>query len=119
MSKRERDRWAGLLETYFTSGLITLGLQIVDIRHKPTADDKTMADCFLGTGQPFAVIANKWDKIKKSELAGNVARIRETLLLPEEVPVIPFSAEKGTGREEILALIEEHVTGPAPAQLTE
>ncbi len=119
VSKRERDRWAGLLETYFTSGLITLGLQIVDIRHKPTADDKTMADCFLGTGQPFVVIANKWDKIKKSELAGNVARIRETLLLPEEVPVIPFSAEKGTGREEILALIEEHVTGPAPAQLTE
>ena len=42
-----------------------------------------------------------------------------SLILPEEVPVIPFSAEKGTGREEILALIEEHVAGSVPAQLTE
>ena len=109
VSKGERDRWAALLETYFTSGLITLGIQIVDIRHKPTADDKTMTDCFLATGQPFVVLANKLDKIKKSELAGNLNTIRETLLLPEEVPVIPFSAEKGIGRDEILALIEDHV----------
>ena len=115
VSKSERDRWGALLETYFASGLITLGIQIVDIRHKPTADDKIMSDCFLGSGQPFVVIANKWDKIKKSELAGNLAVIRQTLLLPEDVPVIPFSAEKGTGRDEVLALIEAHVAQFAPA----
>lgn len=109
VSKSERDRWGALLETYFGTGLITLGLQIVDIRHKPTADDKVMADCFLATGQPFAIIANKLDKIKKSQLAGNIACIRETLLLPEDVPVIPFSAEKGTGRDEVLELIESHI----------
>lgn len=109
VSKSERDRWGALLETYFGTGLITLGLQIVDIRHKPTADDKVMADCFLATGQPFAIIANKLDKIKKSQLEANIACIRETLLLPEDVPVIPFSAEKGTGREEVLALIESHI----------
>ncbi len=113
VSKSERDRWGALLETYFGTGLITLGLQIVDIRHKPTADDKIMADCFLSTGQPFAIIANKLDKIKKSQLAGNIACIRETLLLPEDVPVIPFSAEKGTGRDEVLALIEAHVAACA------
>ncbi len=113
VSKSERDRWGALLETYFGTGLITLGLQIVDIRHKPTADDKVMADCFLSTGQPFAIIANKLDKIKKSQLAGNIACIRETLLLPEDVPVIPFSAEKGTGRDEVLALIEAHVAACA------
>ncbi len=113
VSKSERDRWGALLETYFGTGLITLGLQIVDIRHKPTADDKVMADCFLSTGQPFAIIANKLDKIKKSQLAGNIACIRETLLLPEDVPVIPFSAEKGTGRDEVLALIEEHIAACA------
>lgn len=108
VSKSERDRWGRLLETYFASGQITLGFQIVDIRHKPTADDKVMADWFLSTGKPFAVIANKWDKIKKSELEPNVACIRQTLLLPEQVPVIPFSAEKGSGREDVLALIEAH-----------
>lgn len=108
VSKSERDRWGRLLETYFASGQITLGFQIVDIRHKPTADDKVMADWFLSTGKPFAVIANKWDKIKKSELEPNMACIRQTLLLPEQVPVIPFSAEKGSGREDVLALIEAH-----------
>lgn len=104
-----------LLETYFATGLITLGLQIVDIRHKPTADDKVMADCFLATGQPFAIIANKLDKIKKSQLEANITCIRETLLLPEDVPVIPFSAEKGTGREQVLALIESHIAECAGA----
>lgn len=115
VSKSERDRWGALLETYFATGLITLGLQIVDIRHKPTADDKVMADCFLATGQPFAIIANKLDKIKKSRLEANITCIRETLLLPEDVPVIPFSAEKGTGREQVLALIESHIAECAGA----
>nr|WP_300129538.1 ribosome biogenesis GTP-binding protein YihA/YsxC [uncultured Butyricicoccus sp.] len=118
VSKAERDRWGRLLETYFASDKITLGFQIVDIRHKPTADDKVMADWFLSTGKPFVVIANKWDKIKKSELEPNVACIRQTLLLPEEVPVIPFSAEKGSGREDVLALIEAHAAAFAAEDTT-
>ena len=48
------------------------------------------------------------EKIKKSQLEGNIAEIRQTLLLPEEVPVIPFSAEKGMGREEVLSIIFDH-----------
>ena len=118
VSKAERDRWGRLLETYFASDKITLGFQIVDIRHKPTDDDKVMADWFLSTGKPFVVIANKWDKIKKSELEPNVACIRQTLLLPEEVPVIPFSAEKGSGREDVLALIEAHAAAFAAEDTT-
>lgn len=118
VSKAERDRWGRLLETYFASDKITLGFQIVDIRHKPTADDKVMADWFLSTGKPFVVIANKWDKIKKSELEPNVACIRQTLLLSEEVPVIPFSAEKGSGREDVLALIEAHAAAFAAEDTT-
>ena len=109
VSKGERDRWAALIDAYFASGQITLGVQIVDIRHKPTADDQTMANWFLGTGMPFVVIANKLDKIKKSEREGNINLIRETLKLPSEVPIVPFSAEKGDGREEILSLIETHI----------
>ena len=83
------------METYFAMGLLTLGIQIVDIRHKPTRDDMTMAEWFRASGKPWVIIANKLDKIKKSQLEGNIAEIRQTLLLPEEVPVIPFSAEKG------------------------
>lgn len=107
VSKSERDRWGKLIDTYFASGLITLGVQIVDMRHKPTKDDQTMARWFLGTEMPFIVIANKLDKLrKKSEREENIKVIRETLLLPDDVPVIAFSAEKGDGKEEVLEIIQ-------------
>ena len=108
--KAEKDRWGKLIEAWFAdTELMTLGVLIVDSRHKPTADDCTMADFFLAAGKPFAIVANKLDKLKKSEIEGNILRIRETLRLPENVPVIPFSAEKGTGKQQLLDLILDHV----------
>ncbi|HIV63028.1 MAG TPA: ribosome biogenesis GTP-binding protein YihA/YsxC [Candidatus Butyricicoccus avistercoris] len=108
VSKSERDRWGKLIDTYFSSGLITLGIQIVDMRHKPTKDDQTMARWFLSTEMPFIVIANKLDKLRrKSEREENIKVIRETLLLPDDVPVIAFSAEKGDGKEEVLEIIQK------------
>lgn len=109
VSKTEQKRWGELMETYFSMRLLTLGIQIVDIRHKPTKDDVIMAEWFRASQSPWVIIANKQDKIKKSQLEGNLAVIRQTLLLPEEVPVIPFSAEKGFGKDEVLSLIFEHV----------
>ena len=106
VSKAERDRWGGLMDAYFAEDLMTLGFLIVDIRHAPTADDQTMANWFFQSNVPFAVIANKLDKIKKSEREPNINRIREVLRLPAECPVIPFSAEKGDGREAVLSLID-------------
>lgn len=106
VSKEERDRWGRLMENYFQEqGLITLGVLIVDARHKPTADDVTMCTWFKESGCPLIVVANKLDKLKKSEIGPNLQRIRETLELDEETIVIPFSAEKGTGREELLSAI--------------
>lgn len=106
VSKEERDRWGRLMESYFQEpGLISLGVLIVDARHKPTADDVTMFQWFRGTGCPVVVVANKLDKLKKSEIAPNMARIREVLSLPDDVRLIPFSAEKGDGRDELLAVI--------------
>lgn len=106
----EKQRWAKLMEQYFASGLITLGVLIVDARHKPTDNDVTMSNWFKASGCRFVVLANKLDKLKKSELEPNMARIRGTLDLPEDVRLIPFSAEKGDGREalvsEILAACE-------------
>ena len=106
VSKGERDRWGKLMERYFADPeLMTLGVMIVDARHKPTADDCTMAQWYRDAGRPFLVVANKLDKLKKSEIEPNLQRIRETLELGEENLVIPFSAEKGTGREELLQAI--------------
>ncbi len=104
VSQAERDRWGKLMEDFFSGGdNFDLGVMIVDARHKPTADDCTMAAWFLSSGRPFVTVANKLDKLKKSEIEPNLALIRSTLALPEEVPLIPFSAEKGQGREALLA----------------
>ena len=69
VSKDERDRWGRLMESYFQEpGLITLGVLIVDARHKPTADDVTMHDYFVQTGCPVVIVANKLDKLKAREI---------------------------------------------------
>ena len=109
VSKDERDRWGKLMEDFFAEeGLITLGVHIVDSRHKPTADDVTMSQWFKATGCPMVVVANKVDKLKKSEIEPNLALIRETLELDDSAVVVPFSAEKGTGRDELLSKIFEY-----------
>ena len=106
VSKAERERWGKLMEDYFADpDCMTLGVMIVDSRHKPTADDCTMAQWYKDTGCPFVVVANKMDKLKKSELEPNLVTIREDLELPENCPIIPFSAEKGNGRDELVRLI--------------
>ena len=95
VSKDERDRWGRLMESYFQEpGLITLGVLIVDARHKPTADDVTMRNWFRETGCPLIVVANKLDKLKTREIEPNLALIRETLELGERDTLVPFSAEK-------------------------
>lgn len=106
VSQSEKERWGKLMESFFAEpDLMDLGVMIVDARHKPTADDVTMAEWFKSSGCPMVVVANKLDKLKKSEIEPNMALIRETLTLPDEVPLIPFSAEKGQGREFLLAEI--------------
>ena len=112
VSKEERARWGRLIEEYFADRtLMTLGAMIVDARHKPTADDCTMAQWFLGCDCPFVVVANKLDKLKKCEIEPSLQRIAETLALRETDKLIAFSAEKGTGREELVRVILDSVEG--------
>ena len=105
VSASEKERWGRLMEDYFAANRIDLGVLIVDYRHPPTNNDITMARWFLDSGCPFVVVANKMDKLKKSELEPNLKVIREDLALPEGCPVIPFSAEKGNGRDELVKYI--------------
>lgn len=106
----ERDRWGRLMEDFFAeSERISLGVQIVDGRHAPTALDIQMNELFVRCGCPRVVAANKWDKLKKSEMEPNLARIRETLELGEDTLLTPFSAEKRTGREALLGAISAQV----------
>ena len=110
VSREERARWAALMEAFFSEkDLITLGVMIVDARHRPTADDVTMAAWFHDTLCPLVVVANKVDKLAKREVEGNLQTIKETLSLDENAVLIPFSAEKGTGRELLLGEIMRFV----------
>ena len=105
VSAAEKARWGKLMEDYFAAGRIDLGVLIVDYRHPPTNNDITMANWFIQSGCPFVVVANKMDKLKKSELEPNLVTIRNDLELPEGTPIIPFSAEKGNGRDDLIKLI--------------
>ena len=109
VSQAEKERWGRLMEDYFAAGRIDLGIMIVDARHAPTNNDITMARWFIDSGCPFVVVANKLDKLKKSEIIPNLQTIREDLELPEGCPVIPFSAEKGDGRDELMNYIYQTV----------
>ena len=110
VSRSEKERWEKLMEQFFAAeGLITLGVMIVDSRHKPTADDVTMAQWFKSSGCPMVVVANKCDKLKKSEIEPNMALIRETLELNEDTMLIPFSAEKGNGKDALMSEILNYV----------
>ena len=102
VSRAEKDRWSNLMESYFAANRISLGVLIVDYRHPPTNNDITMARWFMDSGCPFVVVANKMEKLKKSELQPNLITIREDLELPEDCKIIPFSAEKGNGRDELV-----------------
>lgn len=105
VSQSEKERWGKLMEDFFNKGQINLGIMIVDSRHKPTADDITMAQWFKAAGSAWIVVANKLDKLKKSEIEPNLQLIRDTLELTEDVLLLPFSAEKGQGREALMAEI--------------
>ena len=109
VSQAEKDRWGRLMESYFAADRIDLGVLIVDSRHAPTNNDITMARWFLDSQCPFVVVANKMDKLKKSELEPNLVTIREDLELPEGTVIIPFSAEKGNGKDELVRLILDAV----------
>ncbi len=123
VSKSEKDRWGRLMESYFQEGVvgaITAGVLIVDIRHKPTKDDVVMHEWFRQTGCPEIIVANKLDKLKKSQVEPALALIRETLLLDEDDILVPFSAEKGTGKDELLGILNAAAAGELePVEETE
>ena len=104
----EKDRWSDLMEGYFNSGRnIKLVFQLIDMRHSPTDFDLSMLDFLYQMDIPYAIILTKSDKLNKSEYEEQLSLIKEELgELGEGRNIIPFSALKGNGKEDILNLIE-------------
>ncbi len=107
VSKQEKEKWAGMIENYLSKreNLVQV-VQLVDARHKPTADDKTMFDWICQYGYEPFVVATKLDKLKKSQREKNLTEIYEGLNLSEESVLIPFSSETREGRDEVMELID-------------
>ncbi len=107
VSKAEKDKWAKMIEEYL-SGRENLAaiIQLVDARHKPTAEDKVMNDWIRRCGYYPYTVATKLDKLKKSEIEKNLTIIYNELDLDNEGVLIPFSSENKAGREEVLELID-------------
>jgi len=112
VAKTEKARWSKLMEDFFSQpDHITLGVMIVDARHKPTADDVIMSQWFNASGCRMIIVANKIDKVKKSQVEQNISIIRDTLELCDDTLMITFSAEKGTNRNSLLSEIENAIAG--------
>ncbi len=108
VSKAERDRWSGMIETYLTDRYnLTAVVQLVDARHKPSQDDLTMMNWIKSIGYTPVVIATKIDKVKKSQLEKNLTEIYQVLELDDNSILFPFSSETRNGKEEILEYIAE------------
>lgn len=107
-SQSEKARWSGLVEGYFNASRpLRLVVQLIDMRHPPTADDLGMLDYLLQTGAPFLVALTKCDKLNKTQRAQRRASLEEDLAFCGPVPIVEFSAVKGDGVEELRGLLSE------------
>ena len=107
LSKSATENWGTMMETYFQKreGLKKV-IQLVDIRHKPSAQDIQMYEYLRHYGLDGIVVCTKADKVSRNEAAKNIAMIRKTLDLSKDDVVIPVSALNRTGCEELLEVME-------------
>ncbi len=102
-----KKQWGKMIENYLNkSQMLRQVFLLIDIRHEPSANDKMMYEWIVASGADPIVIATKSDKLKRSQIEGHVNMIRETLGMPEDGMIIPFSAQSKAGREEIYEVMD-------------
>lgn len=110
VSAGERESWRKMVEGYLKTRENLRGVVLlVDSRHPPTAQDAQMYDWLKQQGVPAAVVATKADKLSRSKLLQSLKVIRSTLPLAEGDQLVPFSAETGQGKEDLLGIIGQWV----------
>ena len=110
VSLEAKEKWGKMIERYLRrSRMLKLVFLLVDIRHDPSVNDKSMYDWIVYNGYHPVVIATKLDKINRSQRAKQLKAIRQGLGMGAEDILIPFSAETKEGREEIWELLERTV----------
>jgi GTP-binding protein len=108
--KEERLQWSNFIEKYLIDrDRMTLVLQIIDIRHKPTKDDVQMYQWLQYYGKNVCVVATKADKISRGQYARAERDVRTSLGMPADAPLLVFSAETGYGLDKLNALVEDNI----------
>lgn len=110
LSRSEKDRFGELMEGYFHSDRnIKLVVQLVDMRHKPSADDYAMISFLQEMNLPFIIACTKADKLKVKEYEKRSREIKHELDMVDENDIIPFSSQTGLGADELKAIIEKSI----------
>ena len=109
VSVEVKAKWGKMIERYLrTSKQLRLVFLLIDIRHKPSANDVQMYEWIIHNGFYPVIVATKKDKIKRSQLLGQLKLIKTTLGVAEGTPVVAFSAQTKEGRDDIWDLIETY-----------
>lgn len=108
IAKDEKVRWSGLIEGYLTADRdITLVMQLIDMRHPPSADDLHMIDFLIEAEQPFVIVFTKADKLSKKQREERMKGFANEIPYFDQIETIEFSAVTGEGVEKIRSIIEE------------
>lgn len=111
----ERVKWGKMIERYLhASKQLKAVFLLVDIRHKPSANDKTMYEWIVYRGYRPIIIATKLDKLKRSQVQRAVKEVREGLKLRSDDRLIPFSAQTKQGRDEIWQVMDDFIGWTEP-----
>ncbi len=110
VSVEVKAKWGKMIEKYLrTSKMLREVFLLIDIRHKPGANDIQMYEWIVANGYKPIIIATKLDKINRSQVQKQMKLIKETLQVEKGTLVLPYSALTKQGRDEIYAYIEEHI----------
>lgn len=102
-----RAKWGKMIEKYLrTSGQLKQVFLLIDIRHKPSENDRLMYEWIVAQGYEPIIIATKLDKINRSQILKQVKIVREGLGMPKEGIIIPFSSETKQGLDKIWEVID-------------
>ena len=105
----ERNRWGQMIDDYLKSDRdIRLVFQLIDMRHKPTRDDFQMLDFLYQMEIPYVAVLTKCDKLKKMEYEKQLELLTEDISQYAPVDIVPFSAVKGNGVDEIRKYINAY-----------
>lgn len=118
VGQQEKEKWGRMIERYLhQSNVLKAVFLLIDIRHDPSANDKTMYEWILANGFHPIIIATKADKINRSQLQKQIKAVRQGLGAGKDTVVLPFSAQTKQGREEIYEVIDRLMAPPEGEEL--